>query len=156
MADRPFARTIQNAFEPIVPERHDSGVVDDGHALIEKLEDLYSSTFFIGPRDVRGVCAVSEIERHGRDHRHFPLSLVDHRRKSHGDGRANGITRHTVYEVYRPRSIDWPLRDKRHNDVGRNAFYRAPGEYGERDRQALCRPREAANRAAGGLVDRAR
>ena len=59
MADRPFARTIQNAFEPIVPDGHDAGVVDDGHALIEKLADFYSSAFFIGPQAEAALSGLS-------------------------------------------------------------------------------------------------
>ena len=75
---RSFARTAQDAFEGIVPERDPAIAVDDGHALIQGFDDLPTPMLFFEPVHVGAVRAVDEIQRHCRHRQDFPHSVVDH------------------------------------------------------------------------------
>jgi hypothetical protein len=96
---------------------------------------------------VGAVRAISEKQRHCCDQRDFPGSVVDHFDECHTDARPDDVVRTAQESNFRPRSIDRPFREERHDDVGRDAPHEAIRENGSRNWHRLPRPHEVAHRA---------
>ena len=119
---RSFTGTVQDAFEGIVPERDQAIAVDDGHALIQRFDDLATPVLFFEPVHVGAVRAVGEIQRYRGHRQDFPHPVVDHLNESHGEAGPDEVARTAPENAFRPRSIDRLSREERHDDLRRRAL----------------------------------
>ncbi len=100
--------------------------------------------------------AEGEVQRQ-RDHRHdFPPLLRDDAHAPDGHACADEVARTAAHDASRPRSVNRLPGDKRHDDLCRRTLDDAVSENRERDRQALVRPLEGEECAAGCLMHPAR
>ena len=67
--------------------------VEDGHALIERFDDLQAPVLFFEPVHVGAVRAVGEIQRNRRDRQDFPHPVVDHLNESHREAGPDEVAR---------------------------------------------------------------
>jgi hypothetical protein len=153
--ERPVRGPLQEAFERIVPVRDTPVAIDDRQPLFEVIEHLAPPMLFLDSPHIVGIGAVRE-EQHCRDHGgEAPEATVDDRDDHGRDTRAKQVQRTTVERARRPRSIDGPTCDERHDDAREAALHdlirddRGSNGHG----QPRCVERE---RGAGRLVGEAR
>ena len=102
------------------------------------------------PVHVVGVDAVGEEQRGGEHRRDVPHPPIDHLDERRRDAGAEQVDRASGQRAPRPRSIDGPPRDERHDDVRERALRRGDRR---RRRRRSARPATATRRRPAAIAN---
>ncbi len=155
-AQRPVAGTGEHACERVVPQRDSPVAIEQRHALFQMVDHLATPMVILEPTHVVGIGAIGKEQRdrgHRRDVPHPAIDYFDERSGDTGSQHVNGESRQ---RAFRPRSIDGPSRDKRHDYVRQGALHDVIGDERGGDGHRQPRPHEDAGHTGHPLMGQAR